>query len=215
MGLLASDACDSRDILKLLQEISWRDPGFNQNDSSPVVCVSWDDAMAYVKWLARVTGKPYRLLSEAEWEYAARAKTDTAFYFGDRISTEQANYNSLHSGELSVDQGNRGKTIRVGSFDPNGFGLHDMHGNVLEWVEDCWHENYKNAPTDGRAWTWQGNCSLRVVRGGSWFNHAGFSRSSFRGGLEEDERYTHYGLRVARAIEPEVLLSELASAPAK
>ncbi len=102
---------------------SWRNPGFAQSDSDPVVCVNWDDAIAYVSWLGQKTGKPYRLLSESEWEYAARAGTTTRFHFGDSISSNPANYNW-----------NEEKTVPVGSYSPNAFGLYDMHGNVLEWM---------------------------------------------------------------------------------
>lgn len=171
--------------------------------------------MAYVEWLSEKTGEPYRLLSEAEWEYAARAGTSTNFYFGDMISTAQANYDSSHDDELSVDKGSRGKTTVVRSFPPNEFGIYDMHGNVFEWVEDCGHTNYEGAPRDGRAWTRDGNCAVRVIRGGSWFNHAPLLRSAFRGGSKVVQRFTHYGFRVARTIDPSVLQSELTLSPSE
>jgi formylglycine-generating enzyme required for sulfatase activity len=133
-----------------------------------VINVSWNDAQAYVKWLSDKTEKDYRLLTEAEWEYAARAGTTTPFYFGRTISPDQANYN----GEYTYDGGPKGvyreKTTPVGSFPANAFGLHDVHGNVLEWVEDCWHENYSGSPIDGAAWKSGGDCDRRVLRGGSW-----------------------------------------------
>jgi len=124
-----------------------------------------DNAQSYIKKLNKRLGlmdKPdrYRLLSESEWEFAARAGTTTKYHFGNTISASQARYNA-----------GRGEgTANVGSYPPNAFGLHDMHGNVWEWVEDCWNFNYSRAPTDGRAWL-QGDCSLRVLRGGSWFGN--------------------------------------------
>ena len=206
---LVTDPCSSRQLS--VKKISWRKPGFEHKDMSPAVCVNWNDAVAYVEWLSKQTGEPYRLLSESEWEYAVRAGSGTDFYFGDCISVNQANYNSFHSPEFSCDQGSRGKTTKVGSFPPNDFGLHDMHGNAFEWVEDCWHENYKGAPKDGRAWTWDGDCSARVIRGGSWFNSATWLRSASRAGAKMEKRYTHYGLRVARVIDPPALLKKLES----
>ena len=208
----ASNPCGVRSVFGNLELISWRDPGYSQQGNSPAVCISWEDAAAYVKWLSDESGKPYRLLSEAEWEYAAKAGTRTNFYFGDKLSTRQANYNSSHDDELSKDRGARYKTTVVGSFLPNKFGLYDMHGNVFEWVEDCWHRNYKGAPKDGRAWKAGGSCSGRIIRGGSWINHAPALRSAYRAGAKVTKRFTHYGFRVARDINPPVLLSELESA---
>ena len=164
---------------------SWRNPGYPQTERDPVVCVSWKDAQAYVKWLSKKTGKAYRLLSEAEWEYVARAGTTTPFSTGVTISTEQANYHSS-------------RTVPVGSFKPNAFGLHDLHGNVWEWVADCWNGSYAGAPTDGRAWE-SGECRLRVVRGGSW-NEPNALRSADRFGLASDVRYSIDGFRVARSL---------------
>ena len=159
---------------------SWRNPGFEQGEDDPVVCVNWNDAKAYVKWLSGETGHQYRLLSESEWEYVARAGTTAPFYFGRTISTDQANYN----GEYVYGSGRKGvyreKTVSVGSFPSNGYGLHDVHGNVLEWVEDCWHSDYSGAPTDGSAWTSGGNCNRRVLRGGSWYNEPRLLRAANR-----------------------------------
>ena len=112
----------------------------------PVIDVSWDDAQAYLKWLSSKTAQPYRLLSEAEWEYCCRAGTETAYSFGNSITKQQAQFSE--DGYGSAD-----RTVEVGSFAANAFGLHDMHGNVLEWCEDCWNDNYHNAPRDGSAWT--------------------------------------------------------------
>ena len=132
-----------------------------------MINVSWDEAKAYVGWLSRKTGERYRLLSEAEWEYAARAGTAGPFHFGSTISTDQANYD----GNYTYGSGRKGvyrkKTVPVGSFPANGFGLHDVHGNVREWVEDCWHDSYAGAPTDGSARITGGDCDERA-------HHAGF-----------------------------------------
>ena len=158
--------------------------------SRPVIYVSWHDAKAYVKWLSRKTGKRYRLLSEAEWEYAARAATTTPFHFGETISTSQANY------------GNSGGTVAVGSFPANAFGLHDVHGNVFEWVEDCRNKNYEGAPTDASAWT-DGDCGQRVLRGGSsYLLRPEHLRSANREFLRSGVRDDNYGFRVARTLAP-------------
>jgi formylglycine-generating enzyme required for sulfatase activity len=165
----------------------------------PVISVSWNDAKAYVDWLSRKTGKTYRLLSEAEWEYAARAGTTTMFSFGDAISPREANFDGSVDGSGPSDL-NRQMTMPVGSHAPNAFGLHDMHGNVSEWVEDCWHDDYTTgAPTDGSAWL-EGNCGGRVVRGGSWEDSEAELRSAARsGGYKDDQLHTD-GLRVARSL---------------
>ena len=132
----------------------------------PVIYVSWDDAQEYVSWLSKKTGKTYRLLSEAEWEYVARAGTTTPFHTGEQISTSQANYDGNETYNGSSKGETRERTIPVGSFGANQFGLHDVHGYVWEWVQDCWNDNYKGAPSDGSAWT-TGDCEPRVLRGGS------------------------------------------------
>jgi formylglycine-generating enzyme required for sulfatase activity len=151
------------------------------------VTVSWHDAKEYVGWLSRKTGKTYRLLSEGEWEYAARAATATRYAFGDAISKSQAQFNA-------------GQTVEVGSFSPNRFGLHDLHGNVWEWVEDNWHPNYQGAPLDGSVWQ-GGDVSLRVLRGGSWDgNYRGGIRSAVRLGLPPELRLNSLGFRVSRTL---------------
>ncbi|MDP3736542.1 MAG: SUMF1/EgtB/PvdO family nonheme iron enzyme [Hyphomonadaceae bacterium] len=157
--------------------------------SRPVTYVSWTEAKTYVAWLSRDTGKTYRLLSEAEWEYAARAGTTTAYSFGNSISTSQAN---LRDGPR--------KTTPVGQYSSNAFGLHDMHGNVGEWVEDCWADNYSaGQPTDGRAYI-QGSCPIHVIRGGSWENLPQYLRSAYRYADEPTIRNNYSGVRVARTL---------------
>ena len=144
-----------------------RDEGWGRG-RRPVINVNWGDATSYVEWLSQKTGKGYRLLTESEWEYVARAGTAGPFHFGSTISTDQGNYDGNYtygSGRKGVL---RGKTVGVGSFPANGFGLHDVHGNVWEWVEDCWHGDYSGAPADGSTWTTGENCGERVLRGGSW-----------------------------------------------
>ena len=168
----------------------------------PVINVSWKDAQSYVGWLSRKTGKTYRLLSESEWEYAARAGTTAPFHYGGTLSTVQANYD----GNFAYGSGREGeyreKTVPVGSFPPNEFGLHNVHGNVRELVEDCWHDSYNGAPSDGSAWTSGGECSLRVVRGGSWVDAPRVLRSASRYGYPSGYRNVFVGFRVARTLTP-------------
>jgi formylglycine-generating enzyme required for sulfatase activity len=160
----------------------------------PVIYVSWDEAQTYVAWLGRVTGKPYRLLTEAEWEYAPRAGTMTVYYWGDEIGKGNANCG---------DCGNWGKqTTPVGSFKPNAFGLYDMAGNVQQWVQDCWHRDYNGAPTDGSAWTSGGNCDSRMVRGGSWNANSLGLRVAYRSGTDVGAQYSMLGFRVGRTLTP-------------
>ena len=181
---------------------SWREPGFVQGEDEPVVCVSWEDAQAFVGWLSRETGQEYRLLTESEWEYAVRAGTTGPFHFGSTISTDQANYNGSYTYGNGRKGVNRRSTVPVGSFPSNKFGLHDMHGNVLEWVENCWHSDYSGAPTDGSAWTSGGNCSRRVLRGGSWSFGPRFLRAAVRGRDGTGVRSNFIGFRVARTLTP-------------
>ncbi len=168
----------------------------------PVMNVSWKDARSYVRWLSRKTGKRYRLLSEAEWEYAARAGTTGPFHTGSEISTDWANYN----GNIIAGGGrkglNRQQTVPVGSFPANGFGLHDMHGNVWEWVEDCQHSNYAGAPSDGSAWVAGGYCGDRVLRGGSWSDIPLDFHSADRSWGSDGLRKNEGGFRVARTLIP-------------
>ena len=165
----------------------------------PVINVNWADAQAYVAWLSRETGQRYRLPSEAEWEYVARAGTRTPFHFGRSISPAQANYN----GEYTYGGGGRGqyreRPIPVGSFRPNAFGLYDVHGNVWEWVQDCFNYGYTGAPSDGRAWE-TGECIDRVARGGSWLHSPGFLRSAYRGLGSAGDGGNVVGFRIARSL---------------
>jgi cell division septation protein DedD len=163
--------------------------------------VNWDDAKQYVRWLSRRTGRDYRLPSEAEWEYAARAGTTTAFHFGDRISPSQVNYNSNYSYNGGAKGRYRKRTVAVGSFPANAFGLHDVHGNIFEWVEDCWNGSYGGAPSDGNAWT-TGDCSRRVLRGGSWLGKPRHLRAAQRFKITTGYSSSSVGFRVARTLEP-------------
>jgi formylglycine-generating enzyme required for sulfatase activity len=165
----------------------------------PVMNISFEDAEAYADWLSRKTGQRYRLLSEAEWEYAARAGTTTTFAHGESISPSKANYDGSADGSGPSDE-NRQSTVPVGSFAPNAFGLYDMQGNVSEWVEDCWYDDYTaKHPTDGSAWL-EGNCNGRVVRGGSWEDSQSELRSAARTGGEKTDRFYTDGLRIARSL---------------
>ncbi len=159
----------------------------------PVINVSWNHAKAYVSWLSRKTGKRYRLPSEAEWEYAARAGTTTAYHWGDGIGRNNAN-----CGGCGSRWDNR-RTAPVGSFRPNRFGLHDVLGNLTEWVEDCWHPNYSGAPSDGRAWTSAG-CGKRIFRGGTFGSKPLTIRSASRFGYDPALRGSIAGFRVARTF---------------
>ena len=153
----------------------------------PVINVSWDDAQAYVAWLSRKTGRSYRLLSESEWEYVARAGTTTRYHTGDTITSRRANF------------GKSGRTVEVGSYPANAFGLHDVHGNVWEWTQDCWNDSYRGAPANGSAWE-SGTCARRVVRSGSWWFGLRDVRSANR--ARSSPGFHHdYGIRVARTLD--------------
>jgi formylglycine-generating enzyme required for sulfatase activity len=178
---------------------SFRNPGFVQETNHPAVCVNWDDAKAYVAWLARKTGKNYRLPSESEWEYAARAGTTTPFWWGTTITTEQANYDGSTIYDGGSKGENREKTVAADDFKPNAWGLYQVHGNAFEWVEDCWNENYTNAPTDGSAIV-AGNCARRVRRAGAWNYPASTLRSAYRDSRPASTRGSNLSLRVARTV---------------
>ena len=165
----------------------------------PVIYVSWEDVQLYVQWLSGRTGHRYRLLSESEWEYAARAGTTTPFSTGGTISTDQANYDGSYTYGGGVEGEYRAGTVAVGSFPANGFGLHDVHGNVYEWVQDCRNRSYEGAPGDGSAWE-SGDCSGRVLRGGAWSNEPRFLRSANRIWNSTAARFNFVGFRVARTL---------------
>jgi formylglycine-generating enzyme required for sulfatase activity len=171
------------------------DQGWDR-DRQPAINVSWDDAVEYAKWLSEQTGKPYRLPTEAEWEYAARAGTETNYWWGNEMKSGMANCN-----EGDTRWGGT-QTSPVGSFQPNPFGLYDTAGNVWEWVEDCLHVNYKGAPTDGSAWLEAngGNCSFRMMRGGSWSNSRVLLRASSRLWFSAGNHLDPFGFRLARDL---------------
>ncbi|MCB1824848.1 MAG: formylglycine-generating enzyme family protein, partial [Candidatus Competibacteraceae bacterium] len=177
---------------------NWRNPGFKQDDQHPVVCVSWNDALKYTEWLSKQTDKEYRLPTEAEWEYAARAGTPTPFFFGATISTEQANYD----GNYTYGGGQKGvyrqKTVQVGQFPANAWGLHDMHGNVWEWTCSGYDKDYGGAEL--RCVSDPDSGGPRVVRGGSWSNVPGRLRSAARDWLDPRSRLGSVGFRLARTL---------------
>jgi formylglycine-generating enzyme required for sulfatase activity len=159
-----------------------------------VINVSWKDAVAYAEWLSKQTGKRYRLPTEAEWEFAARAGTTTSYWWGDEVVENRANCRGCGS------QWGGEQTAPAGSFKPNPFGLYDTAGNVWEWVQDCWHDSYKGAPGDGSAWEEEG-CGQRVMRGGSWGNGPEDVRSAGRSRNYPDSRSIHVGFRLAQDIK--------------
>jgi formylglycine-generating enzyme required for sulfatase activity len=175
------------------QGFSWRNPGFAQAGSHPVVCINWNDSQAYLNWLNKKTGKDYRLLSESEWEYAARARSTTAYFWGDDIGNNNAD--CKRCGSQWDDKG----TAPVDSFQPNAFGLYDMAGNVDQWTLDCYHDNYDAAPADGSAWT-SGDCRGRALRGGSWSDYSDYLRSASRYWAISAVRGISFGFRVARTL---------------
>ena len=191
------------------EEATWRSPGYPQAGDHPVTCVSWEDARAYARWLGAETGARYRLPSEAEWEHAARGGTATRRPWGDAAAGQcgYANGADRTAPErfegLPVADCTDGmvRTSPVGAFAANAFGLRDMLGNVWEWVEDCWHEGYEGAPGDGSAWTSDGDCSRRVLRGGSWLSRPVILRSGTRRGIAAGTRYDSFGFRVARTLD--------------
>ncbi|HIJ93615.1 MAG TPA: SUMF1/EgtB/PvdO family nonheme iron enzyme [Rhodospirillales bacterium] len=168
------------------REVIGSNPSRFKGGRNPVEQVSWDDAQDFVRRLGTKTGKQYRLLMEAEWEYAARAGTVTKYPWGNSFDSGRANDGS--------------RTVPVGRYALNSFGLHDMHGNVREWVEDCWHGSYSGAPTNGSAWTSGGDCRERVLRGGSWYFVPWDLRSAYRLGVPSGNRFYYDGFRVARTL---------------
>ncbi len=192
-----------------LPDRNWSNPGFKQTDDHPAVCVSWNDAQAYVAWLSRRTGATYRLPTEAEWEYVVRAGTTAARYYRDDRQCDYANglgqeAKSIADSGWTLAECDDGYvyTAPVGSFGENHHGLFDTLGNVWEWTQDCWHGNYDNAPADGSAWLEKGggDCNRRVVRGGSWGSRPLLLRSAIRGMYNTGEANFNLGFRIARAF---------------
>jgi formylglycine-generating enzyme required for sulfatase activity len=178
------------------EAIMGENPSRFSGANNPVERVNWYKAKEFCKRLSEKTGREYRLPSEAEWEYACRAGTTTPFYFGETITTDLANYDGDYTYGNGPEGVDREKTTPVGSFPPNAFGLYDMHGNVWEWCEDVWHENYEGAPNDGRPWLTGGNHNRRVLRGGSWTYNPRFCRCANRYWLNPDFDFNYYGFRV-------------------
>lgn len=190
------------------QDRSIDNPGYGQGADHPAVCIAWHDAQAYVDWLSRETGEAYRLPSEAEWEYAARAGSDARFFFGpdveaicrfDNIADAEARAR-WPGWETTACSDGVVFTGPVGSFEANGFGVFDIYGNVREWVRDCWHNTYENAPETSQAWVDPG-CGNRVARGGSWDSKPSLVGSSWRWSMPADTRHFLYGFRVARELD--------------
>ena len=193
---------------------SWRNPGFAQGGVHPAVCLNWNDAKNYVAWLARKTGKAYRLLTEAEWEYAARARTQPGAYprywFGND-EKDLCRYGNVFDQTwkklratkqpMAPCRDGYAYTSPVGSFAANNFGLYDMLGNADQWTEDCYNDSYVGAPTDGSAWT-SGDCSRRVFHGGSWIHSPDYLRAASRFGLLTSVQFDGQGLRVGRTLTP-------------
>ena len=162
-------------------------------DDAPITNVSWSDAKQFVAWLAGATQKSYRLPSEAEWEYAARGNTQTKYWWGDQIKPGMANCKNC------ADTASAEQPVKVGSFQPNPFGLYDMGGGVDQWVEDCWHKTYQGVPSDGSPWN-AGDCSSHVIRSGSWKNDATYVRPANRDNYDTNVRYPTHGFRVALSL---------------
>ena len=178
------------------QEIMDNNPSLSKGEQRPVESISWNNATEFCQKLTEKTGRRYRLPSEAEWEYACRAGTTTPFHFGETITTDLVNYDGNYTYADAPKGKVRKQTIEVGSFPPNAFGLHNMHGNVREWCQDTWQENYYNAPDDGSAWIQNDNYSQRVLRGGSWSNPPVYCRSAFRYYDDPNYGYEDFGMRV-------------------
>jgi formylglycine-generating enzyme required for sulfatase activity len=159
----------------------------------PVVDVTWDDALAYTRWLSKQTGKRYRLLSEAEWEYVARAGTRTSFWWGTKPGVSNAHCFDCNS-DYSIS-----KPAKVGTYKPNPFGLYDTAGNVYEWVHDCYHRSYNDAPDDGSVWE-GGDCEVRIARGGAYRSPADSMRVENREKFKSDKGQYNVGIRVARDL---------------
>ncbi|HZE82760.1 MAG TPA: formylglycine-generating enzyme family protein [Puia sp.] len=208
---------------ELSASASWNHLGFAQDDSHPVVCLTWDDVQDYVRWLSKKTGSNYRLLTESEWEYAARAGTTTPYPWGPGASHEFANYgtDTAFGYGLAAGRDRWMTTSPVGSFPPNAFGLYDMHGNVMQWVEDCFENSYSDLPPDGSAYkvevilkmtgdlaemNGKNSCSYRIIRGGDFGDPPRMIRSASRnwapvaGTTLHNYASSGLGFRVARTL---------------
>ncbi|MCL2717126.1 MAG: formylglycine-generating enzyme family protein [Alphaproteobacteria bacterium] len=189
---------------------SWKNSGFAQSGNHPAVCLNWNDAQAYVAWLSKETGKDYRLLTEAEYEYATRAGSQTRYFFGDDEEelcrygngldrTAQAEIPGASGFRAAPCSDGSAYTSPAGNFAENNFGLYDMYGNALSWLEDCSHDTYDGAPADGSAWT-EGNCDRRVLCGGAWYSDPWYLHAAGRFGLTSTLRINSVGFRVARTL---------------
>ncbi|WP_404479930.1 formylglycine-generating enzyme family protein [Novosphingobium sp. BL-52-GroH] len=185
----------AREVGDKVAGVGWESTGLRQTDDDPVVRVSWDEASAYAAWLSRRTGKRYRLPSEAEWEYAARASTTTAYWWGD-----DAGVGRTVCDDCGSEWDGKG-TAPVRTFPANPFGLYDMLGQTFEWTRDCWNEDYRGAPADGSPWM-TGDCAVHPSRGGSWNLDARIARSSQRARDDHDYQGNMVGFRIARDMEP-------------
>jgi formylglycine-generating enzyme required for sulfatase activity len=194
-------------------------PGFTQEGRHPAVCISWNDASEYAKWLSAQTNASYRLLTEAEREYVTRAGTTTSYWWGEALTPEQANYDkrlrddprlgvrpkgtgvtpSIKEASAKL-YGTPGQTVSVDQYRPNAWGIYQVHGNAAEWVQDCWNKTYHGAPTDGSA-ALVGDCSQRVLRGGGWNHWPEDIRAAYREAAPLDHRYYEVGFRVARSLD--------------
>jgi formylglycine-generating enzyme required for sulfatase activity len=205
-GRSESDNCyawnSSTRLWEHRQDYGWQAPGFSQEDNHPVVCVSLSAAQDYAIWLSQKTGHQYRLLTDAEYEYMNRAGSTNAYFWGNTAEAQCRYANGLDS---AVNRGiaaycNDGYvfTSPVGKFQPNAFGLYDTTGNAWSWTQDCWHDSYSGAPTDGSAWTTGGDCSYRVARGGSWYNIPRELRAAYRPKFLASHTDSGVGLRLGR-----------------
>lgn len=208
-GYNASGKCfsmDSEGNPEESERYTWKTPGFEQTDLEPVVCVNALDAEAYAAWLTAITGKPYRLPTEAEYEYAARAGTATARYWGESQDEGCAFANGIGEEAKEVFWGKMAQcddgyifTSPAGHYQPNDLGLYDMLGNAWVWLGDCWHDDYTGAPEDGSAWA-APECTSRVMRGGSYISNYTSLRSAARHQAEAEQRFHNYGIRISRDL---------------
>ena len=181
------------------EAVMGNNPSSFKGKDRPVERVSWNDAQEFCQKLSQKTGKDYRLPSEAEWEYACRAGTETPFYFGETITTDLVNFNGVSTYGSGPKGQYRVQTTEVSIFPPNAFGLYDMHGNVWEWCQDQWHGSYKGAPIDGSAWISENDNYSRIIRGGCWYSGPRFCRSASRRPSYPGYRLDYVGFRVVLA----------------